>query len=290
MVLSPGGKGINVSVILTEWGIDSVATGFLGGNIGHVIEVELQRKHRSITTSFVKIADESRENIAILDEYNHTLTEVNEPGPTILEDDIVHFMKSYRSLVNRSHTVLISGSVPFGISLEMYATLTEIAHAVSAEVYMEARGKLLTYAVNENCPDIVRPDIRSDIRVLGKELETEKDYIEAGEKIIEKGAKLVVISYQTGSDFIFTRDGCWLLSIAEEKVEPSHLLGTGDTYIAAMIYYSKMIDADYFERAKFGMAAALAKTKYLWKQIPTIDEIREALPKLVVKSLKGRDI
>jgi len=287
MNLSPGGKGINVSVILSEWGIDSVSTGFLGGNIGRMIEYEIHRKYRDITTSFVHINDESRENIAVLDECNHTITEINEAGPTVAEHDVTHFIKVFRSLVDYPKTVLISGSLPYGIPIEMYSTLTRIAHEKNTEVYLEARGALLTYSVNTHCADIVRPDLRSDTRIFGKELETMEDYIEAGEKIIEKGAQMVVSSFEIVNDIVFTKDGIWLLSLCDPHVDPSHLLGSGDTYMAAMMYFARKNGPDLLERAKFGMAAALAKTKYLFKKSPTIEEIEEALPKIQIKKIKG---
>jgi 1-phosphofructokinase len=70
-------------------------------------------------------------------------------------------------------------------------------------------------------------------------------------------------------------------------VDPSHLLGAGDTYMAAMIYHSRKYGTDLLERAKFGMAAALAKTKYLFKKSPTIQEVEESLPKIQTKQIKG---
>jgi len=287
MSLSPGGKGINVSVILSDWGIDSAATGFLGGNIGRMIEQEILSRYRNITTSFVHIDEESRENIAILDDHNRTLTEINEAGPTIEEQDLAHFLKVFSSLVDHPRVVLIAGSVPYGIPLDLYPKLTKIAHEKDTEVYLEARGILLTHSVSTYCADVVRPDLRSDTRVFGKEVETMADYIEAGEKIVEKGAKLVVSSYQVVNDLVFTKDGVWLLSLADPRVDPSHLLGAGDTYMAAMIYHSRKYGTDLLERAKFGMAAALAKTKYLFKKSPTIQEVEESLPKIQTKQIKG---
>lgn len=278
MVMDPGGKGINVSMMLDSLAdMPSVAMGFLGGYTGRVISEELRRRYKNITVNFIHTEGESRENISIFDEINHSITEINAPGPVIRESDLQHFMRLFQTVVSQTKVTLISGSVPFGIPLDIYATLTKIAKEKSNRTFMEARGSLLTNAVKECCPDIVRPDMRSSNRILGQDLNTLDDFIDAGLEIIKYGAEMVIISYKMVSDLVFTSEGIWLLSETAGALDESHLMGTGDAFMAAMIYHTFYINNNLLDVAKFGMAAALAKTKYIKKEIPQLDDVKSTL-------------
>jgi len=278
LINDPGGKGINVSTMLSKLNnTPSIAMGFLGGYTGRIIAEELRRRFPNITLNFIHITSESRENISIMDEVNHYITEINAPGPAIEEADLMHFMRLFKTVVSRTKTTVISGSVPLGIPLDIYADLTKIAQTNDNKVFVEARGQLLTNVVKKNCPDVVRPDMRSTNKVMGKELTTLNDYIEAGKEIISYGAELVVISYKMKSDIIFTKEGAWLLTIMDEELDESHLMGTGDAYVTAMIHHYYEMEKDLVKTAEFGMAAALAKTKYLKKEMPPLSEINEAI-------------
>ena len=84
LISDPGGKGINVSMMLSELdGTPSIAMGFLGGYTGRIISEELRRRYPNITLNFIHIDGESRENLSILDEVNHYITEINAPGPVV---------------------------------------------------------------------------------------------------------------------------------------------------------------------------------------------------------------
>ncbi|HPE67995.1 MAG TPA: 1-phosphofructokinase family hexose kinase [Thermotogota bacterium] len=285
MIMDPGGKGINVSMMLSSLGIPSLAMGFLGGYTGRVILEELRRRFKDVTTNFVRMEEESRENLAIVDEMNHSITEINAMGPTIMEEDLLHFLRLYQTAVSHTKISLISGSAPFGIPLDVYASLSKMAKEQGNWVLMEARGRLLTNAVNQACPHVVRPDLRSDNKILGQEVESFSDYLDAGREIIHKGAELVVISYQMKHDLIFTRDASWFLTIIQESVDPSHLLGTGDVYMTAMIYNALKNGKDLLATAKFGMAAALAKTHYVKKEMPKLEDIQTCMEHIKVERL-----
>ena len=286
LISDPGGKGINVSMMLCELnGTPSIAMGFLGGYTGRIISEELRKRYPKVTLHFIHIDGESRENISILDEINHYITEINAPGPVVQEPDLLHFMKLFNTVVSRTKITVISGSVPVGVPLDTYSILTEKAKENGNKVYLEARGQLLTNTVKKCCPEVVRPDMRSTNKILGKEVESLNEYIEAGKEIISYGAELVVISYQFKHDLIFTQDGAWILTVKDGELDESHLLGTGDAYVAAMVYDYLSTENSLLERAKFGMAAALAKTNYLKKEMPSLSDIQNNLENIKVEKL-----
>jgi 1-phosphofructokinase len=75
------------------------------------------------------------------------------------------------------------------------------------------------------------------------------------------------------------------LSIKEGELDESHLLGTGDAFIAAMIYDYLNSNSQYLDRAKFGMAAAIAKSNYLKKEMPPLYDINKELENIKVERL-----
>ncbi len=277
MNLSPGGKGINVSIALAKLGIPSIALGFLGGYMGRILLEELRKVSSLITTNFVHIRDETRENIAIIDEENRTITEINAPGPEVEESDLEHLMRRFSMSLSRVETAVISGSVPSNLKPDVYVPMVEMAKERGVPLFMEIRDMFIMEMYERGTlPDFLKPDFRAKNVLLRRELKELEDFIEAGKELVRKGVKLVVLSYYVDKDVIVTEDGVWLISPTVE-VYHSHLLGTGDTYVAAMVYKFLTGEKSLLEIASFGYAAALAKTKKAKKELPSLEEIDETL-------------
>ena len=283
-VMDPGGKGINVSLMLSTLGINSINTGFLGGFIGKVIQKGLSSVNE-ITTNFVYTRESTRENIEILDTINNTITEVNSMGPFITEEDYEHFLKRYKSTISLTKNVLISGSIPPGVPISSYSKLLELAKSENKRTFLEAIGPHFDQAIRENCPDVIRVDLRKRTsRVLGNKLEKIEDFIETGKEILNYGAKLVVMSFHIVGDVIVTNDGIWLFTVKEE-IDNSHLLGTGDAFMAGIIYYLIKNELNYFEAAKYGMASAISSARYIGKILGNEEEVKNDLDKFEIKRL-----
>ncbi len=283
MVLSPGGKGVNVSIALAKLGIPSIATGFLGGYMGRILIEELRKISNLITTNFVFIKDETRENIAIIDEENHTITEINSPGPSVEDKDLEHLYRRYSMSLSRVEAVVISGSIPECLRSEVYVKLVRMAKEKGVPVFMETRDRHIKVLYEEDSlPLVVKPDFRAEYQLLGREISKVDEFVEAGKELIKRGSELVVMSYQVDKDIIVTENGAWLVR-PKCEVDVSHVLGTGDTYVAGMVYKFLSGERDMFEIAKFGYVAALSKTKKAKKELPTLQEIEEFMDKFVVE-------
>ena len=272
-VMEPGGKGINVSRMLSKLGIESMALGFLGGFIGRVF-LEKLLEDSNITANFIFVEQETRENIAILDLSNHTITQINSSGPTLSEADIAHFMQRYENALSLVEHVLISGSVPPNTPKDIYTKMFLLAQRKGLTTYMEGNGEPFNEAIANACPDVVRVDLRKEKKYFNRELKGLDDYIYAAEDIIKHGAKLAVLSYHVEGDIIATNDGVWLFNL-NETVDRSHLFGVGDSFMTGILYYILNNGYNYFEAAKFGMATAIAKIHHIEKYIENVDEIEE---------------
>lgn len=286
IMMSPGGKGINVSIALAKLGVQSIAIGILGGYVGRVLLAELSKLSPLISTSFVHIDQETRENISIIDPRNHTLTEINSPGPVIEKHALDLLLKRYEIFLSRAEMVVLSGSLPPNLQGDVYGILAKIAKQRGKQVFMEVADQYIKLALQIQAPDIIKPDVREKNVVLGKELATLDDYVQAAVELVKMGCKMAVISYQIKNDVVATTDGVWLITTPLD-IEISNLLGAGDAYMAAMVYKKfSSPNSDLLEVAKFGYAAALAKTKKLPKQMPEYDEIVACLQDCQVEKLR----
>ncbi len=284
--MSPGGKGINVSIALARLRVKSVAIGILGGYIGRVLLSELSKISPLISTSFVHIEGDSRENITIIDPVNHTMTEINSPGPEVDQDSVDLLLRRYKIYLNNCEAVVLSGSIPPGVNPSIYGIMAKAAKELNKAVFSEITDDYIKPTLEICAPDFIKPDVRDKAVVLGKELKSIDDYVDAARELIKMGSKLAVISFEIKNDVVATKDGVWLISPVGE-VDLANLLGAGDAYVAAMVY-KKLVEpkVDVLEIAKFGYAAALAKTRKTAKEMPEFNEIASCLNNCKVERIR----
>jgi len=272
--VSPGGKGINVSIYLDQLGIKSVALGILGGLTGRMFHMKLKRDHNGITTSFLYVEDETRENMTVADKKSNTITELNLPGPKVDEKHLNLFMKKYTALLSRVKVCVIGGTVPTGVPLDVYQGMIEEAKKAGIMTIVNVHGESLTHAIKAK-PTIVKPDIRGSKVVMGKSLETLKDYVESAKEIVNMGTKMVIYSFEVKNDLVVTSDWAYLFKMKTE-LKSENLLGVGDAYIAGLIY-GILEGKDLFESARYGMAAAVADELTKEKDIGGIEGMNKGL-------------
>ena len=80
------GKGVNVSVALARFGLDSVAMGFMAGAYGRVLVPGLEAM--GLQCDFVEVPGETRSNVTVIDTATGVTTKLNEPGPTVTPEDL----------------------------------------------------------------------------------------------------------------------------------------------------------------------------------------------------------
>ncbi len=280
---TPGGKGINVATILATYGIRSIVTGFLGGFTGQIILSKLRNYRELITTNFVLIEDETRENIAISDSENHTLTELNSTGPLITDEDLDYFLPRFEVLVQKSDIVVMSGSVPKNTPHEIYGILTKIAKKYGKKVIWEVREEFIAEGLKVAVPDMIKIDTRFSEKLYNVDFSNEKDYITSLKVIYNQGLEMLITSYKIVNNIVITKEGVWKLS-PKVEIEIANLLGTGDTFVAGLVY-ALNLGKCCIEMGKFGYAAAVAKTFRSRKEPPTLEEIQKTLEMVNVERI-----
>jgi len=116
-----GGKGFNVSRMLTSLGGENVAIGFLGGTTGELMQVGLSLK--GVETDIVWISGETRMNVSIVSNLDKHHIKINEPGPTVSPDEISNLMKKIKVLIRPGDWWVLAGSLPKGVYPGIYESI-----------------------------------------------------------------------------------------------------------------------------------------------------------------------
>ena len=148
-----GGKGINVSKTIHELGGYSVATGFLGGNNGQIIANVLKKK--GITCDFVWVSGETRTNTKVVED-DGSLTELNEPGALIRDEDIDRLKKKLLEYADEDTIFIFAGSIPKGVTQDIYREMICLVKEQGASVLLDADGEVFCRSM-EAMPDIIKP-------------------------------------------------------------------------------------------------------------------------------------
>ena len=276
---SAGGKGLNVTKVISLLGEPVTATGFIGGYSGQYIRSMLSRD--GIRDDFVEVSGETRSCINILDAGSGKHTELLEPGQPVSAGDVARFIEKYREAVGRSTVVTISGSAPEGTSPDLYGELVRLAKEKGCRVILDASGPRLLHGI-EAGPTMIKPN-RDEIQyILGeKELSLSK-LMHAIDSLQKKGIEVVAVSL--GKEGVLVGEGGRFWKGTPPDLEAKNAVGCGDSMVAAfaVAFHRKMKTED-----AVGFAVAVSAASALsWETGKLRPEDLEAVrPKVVVKQL-----
>lgn len=225
-----GGKGINVSMVLKELGQPTTVLGMIAGFTGDAIEMELE--NLGISTGLVQLADGfSRINVKLKSE---TETEINGAGPRATQEEFQQLVALLDDLKAEDYLVL-SGSLPAGLTPDCYATLLQRATQKGGRVVVDAAGetlrKLLPYG-----PFLIKPNRQELEELLGISLDPQdtKQIVNAAKQLQQEGATNVLVS--------LGGDGCLLLDeqgqvhrMTAAEGTPINTVGAGDSMVAGFL-------------------------------------------------------
>lgn len=141
MTCRAGGGSLAVARVLAGLGEDVVVAGFAGGGAGNMIEADLARA--GVVTAFTRIGRESRRVIEVLDEAREESTRLSEPAPFITTEELGRFAGEFRKLVAGMDAVVLSGGLPSGLPMDIYASLARYAAEASVPAIVHAGGPAL---------------------------------------------------------------------------------------------------------------------------------------------------
>ena len=221
-----GGKGINVSVILSNLGEKNVATGFVGGFTGEKLRNMLTEQ--GINHNFVEINGETRINVKLR---GSAETEINAPGPDIAADETEALFRQLSAL-GENDVLVLAGSKPQSLDSNIYAEIMK--RAGGAKIFVDATGALLRNALALS-PYLVKPNNFELSELTGMTAQTDEEVVSAAQKLIEMGARNVLVS--RGKDGgVFVRKDKAPIFRAAPKGNVKNTVGAGDSMLGGFIY------------------------------------------------------
>lgn len=220
--LIAGGKGVNVSRVLGALGERNKALGFVAGGNGVMLESALQQM--GVHTDFIRLPEgQTRINVKL---YGEQETELNSPGPVVSHQQVEGLLKDL-SRLQEGDLLCLCGSLPPGMGTDSYARMLKAAEGVRAIV--DTTGEALLCALAEK-PWLVKPNQDELAALVGRELPTIEDVIEAAQWLRERGAENVLVS--------MGKDGALLCAEGTRLYQPAPdgkvigTVGAGDSLVA----------------------------------------------------------
>ncbi len=245
-----GGKGINVSTVLRNLGIDSTALGFVAGFTGAAIKDSVRSK--GISENFITLPQGlTRINVKIkgLEE-----TEINGQGPMIPEGCLNELFTKIKAL-RGGDTLILAGSIPSSLPNDIYEKMIALTEGKDINVVVDATGDLLKNVLPYH-PFLIKPNNYELGEMFDKKLDTFEELEAHAKKLRDMGAENVLVSMGADGAFLVTEDGRTLRAAAP-KGQLRNSVGAGDSMVAGFIAgYSK--NGDYEEALKMGSAAGSA--------------------------------
>lgn len=276
MRTDPGGKGINVSKVISKLGGKSIASGILGGDTGRAILSAL--KEMELETCFHFVNGETRTNMKVIDPVSRTNTDINEPGVTVSEEILSGLLKELLEIVREDDIVVISGSMPKGSPKETYFTWTKAFNAKGAKVLLDADGELLKAGLKAS-PYLIKPNNHELSAFVGRTLETPEELaVTAREIMKEYGIAKVVVSMGGDGALYVTKDE----SIYAEglKVPVGSTVGAGDSVVAALAVAEES-GMSLEETVRLSTATGAANVMCSGTQAAEYEVIEGLMPKVV---------
>ncbi len=247
-----GGKGNNVSFVLKELGLDSIAIGFAAGFTGDAIVKGLT--DRGIKSDYIVLPEgNSRINIKLKGS-NKVETEINANGPVIDDASLNKFFYIIDKLTD-GDIIVLAGSISKGLPTTIYEEILDRLSSKNVSSIVDASGDLLRNILKHH-PFLIKPNKQELEEFFDVKLDTLADILKYAKALQEEGARNVLVSLGEEGAFLLTEEGKTYYSPAIPG-NISNTVGAGDSMVAGFIYgYEKFRD---FETAlKFGSAAGSA--------------------------------
>lgn len=219
-----GGKGINVSKTLNNFGIDNVATGFL-------TESSLPDLDRiGIRSRFFLVEGNLRVNTKINDLDTNVVTELNERGFHVNNEDLSSFIYLFKELCPSEGIVVLSGSLPLGVPDDIYARLIRIANGKGTKTVLDAHGNALSHGLNEK-PYAVKPNLHELSSLVCRKLDNLDHIADSVEEIKDRAEMIAVSLGKDGA--MFYKNGRFLYA-RTFTIQSKSSVGAGDAMTAAI--------------------------------------------------------
>ena len=273
-----GGKGFNISRMLQSLGSESTAIAFLGGYTGTQMEAGLTAL--GIQSEIIRVEGETRTNVSIVDANYSRYIKVNEAGPIISQEarDQLISLLSQRATPGTWWT--LSGSLPPGLPMDFYGTLTTLLTERGAKVIVDASGSALLAAL-QGGPFLVKPN-QAELAALSESiLKTPQAITAAAQKLCEMGAQNVVVSLGKEGAIVLSEECSQ--QIATPDISEKNPIGAGDSMVAGIVQ-KLAVGASLSEAVRWGVACGAATASQPGTTVGRLEQVELLFSKVSLAS------
>ena len=262
-----GGKGINVSFVLAQLGIQTTALGFIGGFTGEELKRKVQKS--GICADFINLkSGNTRINVKLKSE---TETEINANGPSIEQEELELLFEKLEVLKS-GDTLVLAGNIPSSLNQNVYEEILKKLQNKGIRFVVDATKDLLKNTLKYK-PFLIKPNLQELEEIVEKTLKTEEEIIASAMSLQQQGAQNVLVSLGEKGAILLdeNKDGHKQNSF---KINAVNTVGAGDSMIAGFLAGIEE-GYDYALLLASASGAATASSETLAKK----DEIMEILKK-----------
>jgi len=274
-----GGKGINVSKCLKSLGCETTAAAFWGGAAGQR-GIDFLREN-GIGSLAVTVSEDTRTNLKIIDPVRHENTDINEPGPTITEENMAELLRKLDESIAPGDILILSGSIPKGCPSSIYRDLIGRYQARGAKVYLDADGENFRLGITAS-PALIKPNIDELNRHLNADLTEICEIAAAAKEFLKLGIHEVVVSLG-GDGALLVKEGLCLKADGLQ-VPVLSTVGAGDSMVAALACGAEKGLTDQ-QRLKLAIAISAASVMCSGTQAPEAEQIEKLYHQVVIREV-----
>lgn len=223
-----GGKGINVSCVLGQLGVQSVALGFVAGFTGAALEEGLAR--RGVRADFIRLPEGlTRINVKIKASVE---TEINGQGPAIPAGALEELFRKLERLA-AGDVLVLAGSIPASLPSDIYQRILERLAPKGVLCAVDATGELLVKVLPYK-PFVIKPNDHELGEIFGRTLSSDGEIAECARLLQQKGARNVLVS-MAGDGALLLDEGGNVHRLEAFKGKVKNSVGAGDSMVAGFL-------------------------------------------------------
>lgn len=268
-MILPGGKGINVSIVLNNLGMESHLLGFIAGFTGK--EIERMVSDDGCISEFIKVDNGfSRINVKMRSEKE---SEINGIGPAISNSEMTQLLDKLDKL-KEGDVLVLAGSIPASIPDTIYYDIMKMLSDRKIMIVVDATKDLLLNVLPLH-PFLIKPNKQELAEMMNLKNLSKEDIVKNAFELQKRGARNVLVSMAGEGAILVTEDGN-VYSSAAHKGNVVNSVGAGDSMVAGFIYgYLK--NKDYKEAFETGLCAGSASA--FSQNLATKEQVEELLIK-----------
>lgn len=262
-----GGRGVNASQVIHEFGGKTLALLTSGGEVGKRMEGFLSKM--SFPYEAVRVKNEGRVNLTISDQQGLT-AKLNEHGHPLEAKEVQAIRELVEARLKKASWLMLCGSLQPGVPADIYSDLIQLAKKNNVKTLLDADGDALLRAL-EAKPTVITPNQPEAERLLGRAILTRTQSLESVRRLHDMGPETAILSLGSRGALACNNDGVW--EALPPRVDAVSPIGAGDAMAAAFVWATEK-KKNFPDALRWAVATGTATAILPGMKFPTLDQAK----------------